>query len=152
MPVEGYLDGVQLRKLTMGIHLTRDASAHINATTPYFTIIGGKVLLTSLVGTIVTASGANACSWVASPTLGTSQSVSGNLDINPALVGDSLTITGVGNAAMTYNGSATGLAMMSTKVVLNRGNLSFIAAAADGSSSWEVTYIPLTDGAYMAVV
>ncbi|MAH44701.1 hypothetical protein CMI37_02680 [Candidatus Pacearchaeota archaeon] len=150
--VEGYLDGVQLRKLLLGIYLKRPTAAHVGATTPYFTIVGGSVLLTSLVGTVVTESGANACSWVANPTLGTAQSVCGNLDINPALVGDSLTITGVGNAAMTYNGSATGLAVMTTKVVLNIGNLAFIAAAGDGSTSWVVTYIPLDDGAYMAVV
>ena len=142
-----------LMQVTLGLKVDRAAATHAAATTPYFHIYGGRVLMTALVGTITTASGANVCSWVANATTGTAtQPVSGNLDINPAVVGDSLTITGVGSAAMTYNASATGLASMSTPVVLNIGTLDLIAAAADGATKWSMWYIPLDDGAYVLAV
>ncbi len=145
-----YDEGIALRKLMMGIKVDRAASTHIAATTPYFTIAGGRVLLTGLVGAVTVASGANACSWVANPTTGTAtQVVCAALDINPAVVGDSLTITGKVADPMTY-GSAAGLPMMDVKgVVLNAGTLDFIAAGADGATSWVLFYVPIDDGAYV---
>jgi len=147
-----YIDGIALRKLILGKKVERAASTHIAATTPYFHVYTGKVLLTGLVGIITVASGANACSWLGEPTTGTDQPICASLDINPALVGDLLTITGVGSAAMTYNASATGLPMLGTKVLLPIGDLSFIAAAADGATSWTLFYIPIDDGAYVEAV
>ena len=151
--VEGYLDGVQLRKLHYGIPLSRPAFVHLAATTPYFGIVGGRVLLTGLVGSVVVAAGANACQWVANPTTGTAtQVLCAALDINPALVGDSLVITGIVANAMTYGG-AGGLGAMAAPVLLLIGTLDFIAAAADASStSWTLTYVPWDDGAYMTVL
>lgn len=145
-----YIEGKAIRKLKLGMKVERALSTHLAATTAYFTVTSGRVLLTGLVGLVTTASGANACSWTANPTTGTgTQPVCAALDINPALVGDALTITGVGSAAMTYNASATGLAGMSTPVVLSEGTLDFIAAAADGATSWTLFYVPIDDGAYV---
>lgn len=136
--------------MALGLRVDRAAAAHSGATTAYFNIKGGKVLMTGLVGEITAASGANACSWQSNPTTGTTGPVCAALDIDPALVGDALTITGVATGAMTYNASATGLPMMSVKgVVLPIGALEFISAAADGSSKWSIWYIPLEDGAYV---
>ena len=151
MAGEGYIDGVQLRKLHYGIPLSRPLAIHAAATTPYFNIVGGRVLLTGLVGLITTASGANACQWVANPTVGTAtQVLCAALDINPALVGDSLVITGIVANAMTYGG-AGGLGAIAAPVLLLVGTLDFIAAAADGATSWTLTYVPWDDGAYMTV-
>lgn len=138
----------RIADIKVGIRVDRAAETHAAATTPFFNILGGKVLMTGLVGEITTASGANLCSWLATPTTGTAQPVCADLDINPALLGDALTITGVGTAAMTYNASATGLPMMGGGgVVLNVGTLDFIAAAADGATKWSIFYVPLEDGA-----
>jgi hypothetical protein len=139
-----------ITNLVLGLRVDRALATHSGATTAYFTVAGGKVLLTGLVGEITTASGANACSWQHTPTAGTAQPVSAALDINPALVGDALTITGLGNGAMTYNASATGLPMMDVKgVVLTPGSLQFISAAADGATKWSLFYVPLEEGAYV---
>jgi hypothetical protein len=143
------LEGKALRQLLLGKKVERATAAHAAATTPYFTINTGRVLLTGLVGTCVTESGANNCSWVAEPTAGADVPICGNLDINPLVAGELMTITGVGSAAMTYNASATGLPMLANPVVLPVGDLSFIAAAAEGSSSWTLFYIPIDDGAYV---
>jgi len=148
MPAYNFSARQRVADINLGLRVDRADATHAAATTPYFNIIGGKVLMTGLVGQINTASGANLCSWEANPTTGTAQPVCADLDINPALIGDALTITGVGTEAMTYNASVSGLPMMSARgVVLNVGTLDLIAAAADGATSWSLFYVPLEDGA-----
>lgn len=139
--------------IALGLRVDRAAANLSGALATYFRISGGRVLMTGLLGQITTASGANACYWVANPTTGTAtQPVCAALDINPAVLGDSLTITGVGSAAMTYNASATGLAMGPTGVVLDIGTLDFVSAAADGATKWSLFYVPLDDGASVAAI
>jgi len=70
------------------------------------------------------------------------------LDINPALVGDTLAITGLAGDAMVY-GTAAGLGTMERNVVCLPGTIDFIAAAADGATSWVLFYVPIDDGAYV---
>lgn len=138
---------MKIADIVLGIRVDRAAATHINATTPYFTVSGGPILLTGLVGTITVASGANATNWEATPTAGATVPLSAALDIDPALVGDLYTITGVGSDAGTYNASATGLAMMTSNQIIPVGAISFVAAAADGASSWSLWYVPLALGA-----
>jgi hypothetical protein len=147
--MSNFVTGKSLRQLKLGMKVDRDAATHAAATTPYFSIKGGRVLLTGLVGKVTVASGANACSWVANPTTGTAtQKVCANLDIDPAVVGDSLTITGLAADAMIY-GTTAGLGTMGRNVILNVGTLDFIAAAAEGATSWVLFYVPIDDGAYV---
>jgi len=142
-------EGKALRQLMLGKKVERAAAACLAATTPFFNIIGGDVLLTGLRGKITVAATANACSWVANPTVGTAtQVLCAALDINPALVGDSLTITGLAGDAMVY-GTAAGLGTMGRNIILLTGTLDFIAAAAVGSTSWTLFYVPIDDGAYV---
>ena len=145
-----YMSGRALRALQLGLRVDRAAATHIAATTPYFNVIGGRVLVTGLVGSVTVAAGANACSWVANPTTGTAtQVICAQLDINPALVGDSLTITGIVADAMTY-GAAGGLPMFEVRgIICLVGTIDFIAAAADGDTSWVIFYVPIDDGAYI---
>jgi hypothetical protein len=136
----------------LGFQVDRPAAAHAAATTPYFTIAGGRVLVTSLIGLITVASGANACSWQATPTAGTPAVLCANLDINPALVGDVLTITGLAGDAMIYGAAAgLGMGLKGRPLVLTTGTLDFIAAAADGTTSWTLFYIPVTAGATIVI-
>ena len=152
MPVRNYNQSTidVIADIQLGIMVERAAAALTNALTPIFNIIGGPVLMTGFFGQITVASGANATHIEATPTTGTSIPVAANLDIDPAAVGDYLTITGVGSAAMTYNASATGLPMMDSKgFILPVGTLDIHPAAADGSASWTIFYIPLATGAYV---
>lgn len=149
MPVYKFEARQRAVDLFLGLRIDRAAAAIVNATTAYFTITGGPILLTGLIGTVTVASGANLCSWLAEPTDGADVPICADLDINPAVLGAHLTITGVGNAAMTYNASATGLPMLATRQVIPIGDLSFVAAATDGSSSWTMFYVPLTEAAYV---
>jgi hypothetical protein len=145
-----FLDGKALRQLKLGKMVTRAADTHTNATHAHFEIHTGRVLLTGLVGKCTAVSGANNTIWEAVPTTGTTQPVCAILDIDPVAVGDSMTITGKADEAMTYNASASGLPMMAYGgVVLNVGTLNLHPAAADGASSWVLFYIPIDDGAHV---
>ena len=132
-----------LGNMGVGLRVDRTAAALTAATVPFFTVTG-VIQLTGLFGLITVASGANACSWSVNPTAGTTTSICGNLDINPALVGDLLGITGVVATAMTYGGAVVG---MMQPLIITAGTIDFIAAAADGSISAHLFYLPMSDGA-----
>ena len=133
--------------MALGLRVDRTTANHTIATTPYFTVVG-DVLITGLVGKITTASGANACSWSVNPTAGTTTSICAALDINPAIVGDLLGITGVVATAMTYGGAVVNIMQ---PLAVAEGTIDFIMAAADGATSWSIFYIPLSDGASVVV-
>jgi len=126
-----------------GLRVDRAASTHLAATTPYFTV-SGVIWLTGLYSIVTVASGANACSWSVNPTAGTTTSICGNLDIDPALVGDLLGITGVLATAMTYGGAVVGIMQ---PIFVTSGTIDFIAAAADGATSAHLYYWPMSAGA-----
>lgn len=132
-----------LSNLGVGLRVDRAAAALAAATTPFFTVTG-VIQLTGLYGLVTVASGANLCSWSVNPTAGTTTSICANLDIDPALVGDVLGITGVVATAMTYGGAAVGIMQ---PLIITAGTIDFIAAAADGSISTHLYYLPMTTGA-----
>ena len=134
---------LMLSNMGVGLRVDRAAATHINATTPFFTVTA-VIQLTGLYSLITTASGANACSWSVNPTAGTTTSICADLDINPALAGDILGITGVVATAMTYGGAVVG---MMQPLIITAGTIDFIAAAADGASSSHLFYLPMTAGA-----
>ena len=132
-----------LANMGVGLRVDRAAAALTAATVPFFTVTG-VIQLTGLYGLVTVASGANLCSWSVNPTAGTTTSLCADLDINPALVGDVLGITGVVATAMTYGGAAVGIMQ---PLVITAGTIDFIAAAADGSISAHCYFLPLTVGA-----
>ena len=136
-----------LGNMGVGLRVDRTAAALAAATTPFFTVTG-VIQLTGLFGLVTVASGANACSWSVNPTAGTTVKICGDLDINPAIVGDLLGITGVIATAMTYGGAIVG---MMQPLIITAGTIDFIAAAADGSISAHLFYFPMSDGANVVV-
>jgi len=136
-----------LSNMGVGLRVDRAAAALAAATTPYFTVTG-VIQLTGLFGLVTVASGANACSWSVNATVGTTVKICADLDINPAIVGDILGITGVIATAMTYGGAVVG---MMQPLIITAGTIDFIAAAADGSISAHLFYLPLSDGANVVV-
>jgi len=132
-----------LANMGVGLRVDRAAAAIAAATTTHFTVTG-VIQLTGLYGLITVASGANLCSWIHTPTAGTATSLCADLDINPALVGDLLGITGVVATAMTYGGAVVG---MMQPLVLTAGALGFIGAAADGTISTHCFFLPMSAGA-----
>ena len=143
---------MRIADIVLGIRVDRAVANHAAAVTPYFTISGGPVLLTGLVGTVVgAAAGATNFHWETLPTTGAVAPVCALIDVNALVAGTLLTITGVGSDAMTSNASATGLAMMTTNVILSIGAFNAEIANASGSTSWSLWYVPLAVGASVAV-
>ena len=139
---------MRIADIVLGVRVDRAVSTHLAAVTPYFTISGGPVLLTGLVGTVVTeAVGVTNFHWETLPTAGAVEPLCALLDVDPAVIGSLLTITGVGSDAMTYNASATGLATMTANPILSIGALNAEIAAASGATSWSLWYVPLAVGA-----
>ena len=129
-----------LANMGVGLRVDRTAEALAAATTPFFTVTG-VIQLTGLFGIVTVASGANLCSWSVNPTAGTTTGICADLDINPALVGDLLGITGVIATAMTYGGAVVG---MMQPILVTAGTIDFIAAAADGTISTHCFFLPLS--------
>lgn len=133
--------------VALGLRVDRTAAALAAATTPFFTVTG-VIQVMALYAKVTVAAGANLCSWSVNPTDGTTVKICGDLDINPALVGDILGITGVIVTAMTYGGAVVG---MMQPLIVTAGTIDFISAAADGSIGASIIFIPLTAGANVVV-
>ena len=141
------MTGKALRQLKLGMKVDRAAAA--NGTGTYFTITGGRVLLTLLTGLVtVEAVGATTLTITNIQTTGGTQPDAASLDLDPAIVGSVLTVPLTGSGAATYTASATGLAITATQIATT-GALTFTFGAVSGTTSWSLFYIPIDDGAYV---
>lgn len=114
-----------------------------------FTIAGGRVMVTSIVGEVTTAvTAANASKLKLNPTTGAVDAdLCATLDIgstdSPA--GNLLAITGIPGDAMIR---AAGLARVQTNyLILDEGVIEQESAGTDGAITWTVTWLPYDTGA-----
>ena len=121
----------------------------------YFDIVGGKVLMTLMVGTITTVIEAAANEITFShdpyPSTGTSAALNGVLDITGWAEGDILTINGLLTDALLPAVKAGASKTMSYGgVILVPG---YIMCGASGHNTgawkWSLWYFPLEEGAYV---
>ena len=158
--VEGYLDGVQLRKLMLGITVPRAAQLIAITATPGLPIynVFGLLLVTGLLGVCTTTHGgvANTMSFEFNPTAATGANsvITGTTDLGTAsVVGDVAVVVGApatgplgGHVAVNVLGSTAGKG-----IVLNDGVIGLVATAANGGWRWVIFYMPIDDGAYITV-
>jgi hypothetical protein len=144
------ITGTQVRQLLFGTKVTRNAAALPASTAGnLFTVAGGRVLLTGIVGEVTTViqTQANATKLTMAPVVGTAVDLCATLDITGKEVGALLGITGTLATAMVgVNAGAT--VYPGNRMVLPIGNLQLTCAATStGQIKWLVTYLPLDDGA-----
>jgi len=133
-----------LSQMGIGLRVDRDAAALAAATVSYFTV-SGVVQITGLYGIMtVAAVGATTVSWTVNPTAGTTTAISGGTDIDTALVGDLIGITGVLATGVAFGGAVAGIMQ---PIVVTAGDIQFISSAASGSMTTHLYYLPLTEGA-----
>ncbi|MFF7949134.1 hypothetical protein [Streptomyces griseorubiginosus] len=150
------IQGDQLRSLLCGVKVQR-ATAALPQTTAgaLFTITGGKVLITSLVGEVTTViqTQADNTKLTFDPTdAGATQDLCAVLDITADAVGTLYSITGTPATAMqdALNFLPSNK-VPAQPIVLKPGSILLDCAASNtGSVKWDLTYIPLDNGASVA--
>jgi hypothetical protein len=149
------IQGDQVRAITLGILVNKATGTVANGATSLFTIAGGRVLITSLVGRVTTAIGSTTsnCKLVYNPTAaGTSFDMCTAVDIASDAVEQTYYITGsVASTGALLVGGAVGQAnpIFEDGYLVQAGaieqNLS--ADPVGGAITWSVTYVPYDVGA-----
>ncbi len=144
--------GSQLRALNFGTKVDQPAkTVPQNALSALFTVSGGRVLVTGVVGEVTTVIGGTtpAAKLVANPTVGTDSDIVTAVAITDDPVGNLYGISTVGGALKVLE-SVAGLGQ--EPFVLKAGTLDLHVSAADatGAIRWSLFYIPLDTGASVA--
>lgn len=147
------IQGDQLRTLLYGTRVDRATAALPASTTgSLFTVTGGRVILTSIVGEVTTVIQTQACNTkiVSTPTTGTAVDLCAVLDITADEVGCLYGITGLFSDAMVGSNAGAG-PVLHRPIVIPIGSIKLSTAATNtGSVKWSMTYIPLDNGATVA--
>lgn len=143
-------DGAAFRKALFGLTVSR-ATAALPQTTQsaLFTVTGGRVIVTGIVGQVTTAiqAQANATKIVGNPTTGTDKDLCTTLDITADEVGTLYGLSGLPTEAMVGTTAGGGI-MPRNGIVVPVGTIDLSCAASNtGSIKWDITYVPLDDGA-----
>lgn len=142
------IQGSQVRSLLFGVRVEKSTGTLAATTIPLFTVAGGKVLLTSIVGEVTTAiTVANSYKLQHNPTTGTTKDLCAATDIGttdtPA--GNLLGFQGLtGDSILTGPGAVP---TIKQPIVLTAGQIESVSAGTDGVILWVVTYVPLDNGA-----
>lgn len=152
------LQGTQLRTILLGSKVDKATGVVANGTTSLFTISGGRVVLTSLIGRVTVAIGSTVsnCKLVYNPTAaGTSFDLCTAVAITSDAVEQTYTITGdveTTGALLVAGAVGQGNGVFSKPYILQAGaieqNLS--ADPVGGQITWSLTYLPYDDGASVA--
>jgi hypothetical protein len=134
----------------LGKTVTR-ATANLpqTATGAIFTVAGGRVAVTAIVGIVTTnvQAQANAVKIVATPTTGTVNDLSTTVDINGLAAGGMLSPTGLAGDALVKS-TGGGVSGQRNPIIVAPGAIGLSAAASNtGQVRWVLTYVPLEAGA-----
>ena len=137
----------QVRVLALGAPPATKATGTLAASTvPLFTIAGGLVVVTSLVGVVTTAiSQPNSYKLQSNPTTGTTVDICAATDLGTVdtPVGDLLTVAGVSGI---IRGGVAGVSP-GEGLVVPIGQIEHVSTGTDGAITWYCTWYPYQDGA-----
>jgi hypothetical protein len=138
-------------KSVLGPAVEKSTGTLAATTVPLFTVAGGLVAVTSIVGDVTTAiTVANSYKLQHNPTAGNTVDIVTATDIgttdSPAgtvlgFKGSDSSIIGIGAAG---SDAAQGL---TSPLILSEGQIESVSAGTDGVINWIVTWVPLQDGA-----
>lgn len=146
-----FLEGKAARKVVNGIMVEKPAVAIATVgTKSLFTVVGGRVIVKTLLGEVTTGfqAIANACKFVHTPSGGLAVDLSAAVECNGDVAGTLYGVTGLPATDMTVT---VGVAVCQAyDIVLKPGVIGFNTAAdATGEIKATVIYVPLDDGAYI---
>lgn len=137
------ISGNETRTILLGNRVQRSTGTLTNATIPIFTVAGGLVMLTSLVGRVTVAlTVANTYGLQHNPTLGTTVALGTAADLGT-------TDTAAGEILVPVLGAALAVGSKSqpARIILDSGQIESISSGTDGAILWALTYVPIDDGA-----
>lgn len=147
------LKSAALRQINLGTKVDRATGLlPQTATGTLFTVSGGRVLVTSIVGLVTVAIQAQAtlAKLRATPTVGAVNDLSGTVDLTGAVVGSLIAATGLAADALVVS-TGGGISMLRNPLLVAAGTIGLnTAASSTGSVSWSITYVPYDDGAAVA--
>lgn len=143
---------------TLGIFgktVTR-AAANLPATATggLFTVAGGRVAVTAIVGIVTTSiqAQANAIKLVATPTTGSVNDLSGTAESNGLAAGGMVSPTGLAADALVKS-TGGGVSGQRNPIIVAPGVIGLNTAATNtGQMRWIITYVPLEAGATVTAV
>lgn len=139
----------------LGFHAAKTAATLPASTTQnIFTVAGGRVMVTALIGEVTTIIQAQACNLkvTSAPTTGSAVDVASNVDINGFEAGAILIVEGDGTALIgTSAGAGHAPALNALPFVIPIGTLRIATSATNtGATKWDIWYFPLDEGASIA--
>ena len=137
-------------KLILGEVVNKAATTLPQGTaTAQFTVAGGRVLITSIVGEVtVIIAGANATKLTATPTTGSAVDMCVALDIDADEVGCLYGITGTPGDTLVGTDAGLTIGMSNNGIVVNAGTIDLDCAGnATGETKWTLHYVPIDIGA-----
>src|SRR6187551_1312126 len=153
MTMPNFLQGNQLRSLLLGQRVTRAAALQPQtAQAPIFNVVGGKVMVTTLVGEVVVATPAttNTLKVTGNPTSGTDVDWASATSTASKEVGSIITLPVTAGGALIVANAGGGNATLDPYIA-QVGTIDLVTSgsAATGTIKWVLTYVPLDDGAYV---
>lgn len=142
-----------VRGASLGIRVDRATAAlPQTATGSIFTVSGGRIVVTSLVGEVTTVLGATATTLmvVSTPTTGVATTLASATAVTSSAVGSWFTLPATLGSALVVTPVAGAVALPSLDlgILVPIGAVQLTTSASDtGSVKWSMTYVPYDDAA-----
>lgn len=143
------MTGKTLRDLVLGKKIDR-APANMTNGLSLFTVSGGRVMVTALIGEVTTVIETKTVNFKlqANPTVGTTTDLCSNLDLSADEVGTKYSIAGNAAATAMQRGESGSVPAQTTAVICAPGTIdAAVGATHTGAIKWTLFYIPIDDGA-----
>jgi len=145
-----WIRDIWLGRRQLGQTTERATAVLTAATVPIFTISGGRIKVTQIIGEITTVMQVllTNVSLSATPTTGTARALCAATDISGYAEGDLLGITGVNIDPMIPPATSGVIEAQTMGVIVQEGVINVISGAAPtGSIQWTLKWIPIDAGA-----
>lgn len=144
----------QLRLIRYGLKVSRIAKVlPATATESIFTVSGGHVLVTGLIGRVTTATDATATnlSVVATPAAGTAVTLASVVAAASKEVGAFFTLNATAGGALVASTAGAGFVVANYAVAVAPGTIQITTSATNaGAVKWDLLYTPLDDAGQVA--
>lgn len=151
------MKGAAFRSQALGLVVTRATATTglLGATATLFTVTGGRVIVTSLVGELTVATGATAsvAKLLSTPTTGSAVDLTSTTSVASKEIGAKITPAATLGGALSVTNAGAGFVALGTGFIIPIGSIQLNTSAdptGGGSAKWSLTYFPLDDGAAVA--